>query len=725
MKASIIIVHYGAFKPTKQCLKSVFHVEHDLNDFEVIVVDNNPENSHEKLFKRIRPGVSYIKSDKNNYCHALNLGIKKAKCEFIVILNPDTIVDKKWLSEILKPFEKDKKLAGVSSKILFSKTRKINSMGIEEIDDYYYRDLDFNEDDNDSVRLRPIKFASGCSVAYRKMALNEITPQSSDGPFDTDFIMYVEDVDMGILLRKAGYKLVTNPKSIVYHAYHGTTNAKNSCDINDLPWFFCNRNRFQIIAKHYPLSFAAQIQKSHPYINKQFDFLYEFIKTGLIKLFKTQNEATIKKVLPDIIKEIADIYPLDKVQNILNYIELYFDLRKPKICLYDHAMQFIGGGQKYGLTIAEAVQNDMDVTLITNKHVTIKDLESWYNLKLNKCSLKIIPLEINKNDKLINPSQAEHSPKNPFAPVEDEVLNHDIFINVNMVPHVNALALKNIFICHFPDGIKDNFFYPDKYQMLVANSKYTHGWIQKKWDLKSTNIVYPPIDMKYRGDKHSSLIKKENIILAVGRFERTGSKKQLEMAKIFCSLYNKYPEILKDWKLVLCGGAIENNNYLTRVKDYVKSCGCPIELITNITNNDLKKLYSKSKIFWHACGLNVDPIKNPNLIEHFGMTTVEAMQNGCVPIVIDGGGQKEIVEQGKNGFRFRNENDLKKHTMNVASNKNLRKKLSDSALESSQKYSKTIFQKTFKILINCQLKKILELKKNIPEVKDATFSLKS
>jgi len=382
-------------------------------------------------------------------------------------------------------------------------------------------------------------------------------------------------------------------------------------------------------------------------------------------------------------------------------------------------MQFIGGGQKYGLTIAEAVQNDMNVTLITNKHVTIKNLESWYDLNLSKCTLKIIPLEINKKDKLINPSQAEHATKNPFSPVEDEILNHDIFINVNMVPHVNALALKNIFICHFPDGTKGNFFYPDKYQMLIANSRYTHEWIQKKWNLKSTNIVYPPIDMKYniKHDKSkqiTSSFPKENIILSVSRFERTGSKKQLEMAKIFCSLYNKYPKNLKGWKLVLCGGALENNNYLTRIKDYVKSCGCPIEIITNISNNDLKKLYVKSKIFWHACGLNVDPIKNPNLIEHFGMTTVEAMQNSCVPIVIDGGGQKEIVEHGKNGFRFRNEHEMRKQTLRLIKDNNLMSKLSISAKKSSEKYSKDKFQKIFKELIENMIKDIKNPKSLYP-----------
>jgi glycosyltransferase involved in cell wall biosynthesis len=53
--------------------------------------------------------------------------------------------------------------------------------------------------------------------------------------------------------------------------------------------------------------------------------------------------------------------------------------------------------------------------------------------------------------------------------------------------------------------------------------------------------------------------------------------------------------------------------------------------------------YKKSKIYWHAAGYGIDQWQQPEKVEHFGITTVEAMAAGCVPIVINKGGQKEIL----------------------------------------------------------------------------------
>jgi glycosyltransferase involved in cell wall biosynthesis len=112
--------------------------------------------------------------------------------------------------------------------------------------------------------------------------------------------------------------------------------------------------------------------------------------------------------------------------------------------------------------------------------------------------------------------------------------------------------------------------------------------------------------------------------------------------------------------------------------------------MTNLNNFELKQLYSEAAIFWHACGLNE---KNPQLIEHFGMTTVEAMQNYCVPIVIDGGGQREIVEQGISGFRFKTKEELQSYTIKLINDDNLRKKMARNAYDRSQDFTKEEFKK--------------------------------
>ncbi|MFC1655428.1 glycosyltransferase [Patescibacteria group bacterium] len=698
MKVSILIVQFGDAKPTIACIKSIYKSSIDKKDFEIIIVDNNRNDEQKEVFKRKFPKSIYVKSKKNNYCHALNVGVKKAKGEFVHVLNPDTLLDKNCISELLRTFEKDKRIAGVTSKILFNKSKRINSLGIEEIGDHYYRDTGFDEEDSEDLRVSSIKYASGCSVMYRKKALEDV------GYFDEDFVMYMEDVNMGIELRKKKWTLKVNPKSIIYHAFHGTAKGV------DLPSYFCNRNRFILMAKHYPQDFAKNIKTSAYYIHKNHDDLFDFIRAGIYKLMKDQPENVIKKYLPKILEVTSDIYPFDKVQNILNEIELVFGLRKPKILLYDHALHFIGGGQKYGCTIAEALQKKYYVLFIGNKKVDIPQLEKWYDLNLKKCNVKIVPLKINKKDELINPSLAEDARVNPFAPVEDNVWKHDIFINVNMTPHVNALALYSIFLCHFPDGKKRNFFYPQEYDTIVANSKYTNGWLEKKWKLKADKVIYPPIDMA-----HKKSVKKENIILSVGRFEESGSKKQYELAEAFSEICKKNKKIANEWKLILAGGTIQKNPYLKKIQRFVKSNSCNIEIQTNVENEDLKQLYANAKIFWHACGLNQHKKKNPHLIEHFGMSTVEAMQNGCAPIVINGGGQREIIDHKKNGFRFNSEKDLKKITLKLIKNENLLRNIQKNAKNDSKKYEKHIFQNHFLKIIDPMVEKLKDPKRFIPE----------
>jgi glycosyltransferase involved in cell wall biosynthesis len=93
-------------------------------------------------------------------------------------------------------------------------------------------------------------------------------------------------------------------------------------------------------------------------------------------------------------------------------------------------------------------------------------------------------------------------------------------------------------------------------------------------------------------------------------------------------------------------------------------------------------------IFWHFCGLGRS---NPAHVEHFGMSTVEAMQNGCLPIVFDGGGQREIVEHDISGFRFDNSRELLALTMKVINNNVLRDKLSRAAHERSKLFTRSVF----------------------------------
>lgn len=234
----------------------------------------------------------------------------------------------------------------------------------------------------------------------------------------------------------------------------------------------------------------------------------------------------------------------------------------------------------------------------------------------------------------------------------------------------------------------------ESYKKIITISKFCKRWITKYWGLNSS-ILYPPVNTKsFTSSKH-----KKNQIIHVGRFFVTGhSKKQLDLIKIFKKIIDQ--EKTKDWSLHFVGSVHNGEEH----KNYFDVClkeaeGYPIHFHINIPFKELKTLLSESKIYWHATGLDQDENQNPILFEHFGITTVEAMASGCVPIVINAGGQKEIVTD-KSGFKWNNREEIKQYTKELINNNDLLVKYQKEAIKRSEYFSRENFKKRFELIIN-------------------------
>ena len=107
----------------------------------------------------------------------------------------------------------------------------------------------------------------------------------------------------------------------------------------------------------------------------------------------------------------------------------------------------------------------------------------------------------------------------------------------------------------------------------------------------------------------------------------------------------------------------------------------------------LKQYYAQAKIYWHAAGYGINQIVNPQAVEHLGLTTAEAQSAGVVPVVINKGGQPEVVTHNLNGLLWNTQSELINSTFNLISNKTKWKKLSLAAIENSNKFSKASFYK--------------------------------
>ncbi|WP_448563132.1 glycosyltransferase [Trichothermofontia sp.] len=673
---SLIVVNYNGAHYLKDLFVSLHALDYPADLLELILVDNGSQDDSLALVATAFPQAQVIRNPVNSFTKALNLGIQAAQGDYIGFLNNDATVDRAWLRFLVEGLEQQPTVGAISGKLLFPDGR-INSVGVEEKDNFYWADRGFGEVDQGQYDT-PGEVTALCwaAILFRRTCLAQV------GPIDEDFVMYMEDIDYARRCRDRGWSLYYLPPAIAYHQFRGSSQG------NTLAEYFCNRNRFLYLAKHEPQALAQAIATSVFFTEHQYDLLHETVPAMLKKLFEHQDPETLTQVLPKLQELLIILYGVDSTDHLLQRLEVLLGYRKPRLGIYDHGLHFIGGGQNYVATAAAAIQDLFDITFIANKPVTIAQLEEWYGLDLSRCQVKVVPLPFyeQRGAHHIDSGLANDLPENPFDAIAAESRNYDLFGNANMLEKVKPLSPLSVFFCHFPDTQRGPYFAVDDYTFILTNSEFTSKWLRKRWGLEPTFLLYPPVEMGTATPENPP--QKEKIILSVGRLEPGGNKKQLEMIQAFQDLVRAHPAALARWEFWVVGGSTPGNPYLEKVKALIKQGNAPIVVKTNVPRPELQAIYAKASIFWHACGLGEI---NPQLYEHFGMATVEAMQSFCVPIVTDGGGQQEIVEQGVSGLRFNSIAQMQAQTLELVTDPDRLKTMQRAAYDRSQRFRKAPF----------------------------------
>jgi GT2 family glycosyltransferase len=327
-QVSIVVVNYNGRKYLEPLFNSLLSMDRDNVRVEIIMVDNLSGDDSVSLTKEKFPEIIIVENEVNNFARALNLGIEYAGGDYIAFLNNDVIVDKKWLEGLLAVIDGDEQIGAVQSKILFSDGEIINSVGVEDVKDFYFKDIGFDERDHGQYQsVKEIDYFTGGSVLLRRACIESV------GSIDEDFIMFFEDIDYSIRCRKAGWKLFYSPKSVVYHKYHGSASS-------ELSTFFCSRNRLLCLAKHFPLKLPGSIKTSDFYVNHEHENLYQSLIQAARKLIADHSADTSLKVLAEIKDIMIEIYESEMTYDFFSQIEVLTGLKQIKMGIYDHLLKF-------------------------------------------------------------------------------------------------------------------------------------------------------------------------------------------------------------------------------------------------------------------------------------------------------------------------------------------------------------------------------------------------
>ncbi|MFH1671753.1 MAG: glycosyltransferase family 2 protein [Candidatus Portnoybacteria bacterium] len=225
---SIIITHYQSPTLLKLCLESIKKNIGDL-EYELIVLDSQAEEDTRDLIKEYFPQARYIPFLKNitNYAKLVNIGLKKAKGEYILILNHDIIILNDAIIKLLNYIKENSQVGIVGPRLLtFSNQaqescfrfpnigaviarrtllRKFN-WGKERLSDFLIKDKDFSSP-------QPVDWMQGSAMLVRKEAIKKV------GLWDERFVRYFEDTDWCRRFWQNNYQVVLLPQAQVSHYY--------------------------------------------------------------------------------------------------------------------------------------------------------------------------------------------------------------------------------------------------------------------------------------------------------------------------------------------------------------------------------------------------------------------------------------------------------------------------------------------------------------------------
>lgn len=238
MKLSVVIVNYNVRHFLEQSLNSVLKAAKNISA-EIFVVDNNSVDGSVEMMKKKFPQVILIENKENKgFSTANNQAIKQAKSEYILLLNPDTVVEEDTFEKTMNFMDAHPEAGALGVKMLDGKGNFLpeSKRGFPTPEVAFYKLFGlakifpkskifgkYHLGYLDENKINEVDVMAGAFMLIRKKVLDEI------GLLDEHFFMYGEDIDLSYRIKKAGWKNYYFPETRIIH-YKGESTKKGSLD---------------------------------------------------------------------------------------------------------------------------------------------------------------------------------------------------------------------------------------------------------------------------------------------------------------------------------------------------------------------------------------------------------------------------------------------------------------------------------------------------------------
>ncbi|MBV8809680.1 MAG: glycosyltransferase, partial [Acidobacteriaceae bacterium] len=594
-ECSAIILNLNKSVLTLQSI--IAALESDVADeLEIIVVDNGSRPDDFAFLADLCPhAVRIIRLSMNRYFgEGNNIGVEASRAQLLLFLNNDAFLQATTLRLLQQALAEHPDAGAVGPKLIFADGRIQEAGGFITSDGTVtQRGKGLTNHPDRYAATEPVDYVSAACLLMRRRDFDRIA--GFDLAWDP---AYYEDVDLCLKLLLIAKRTYYCGQATVIHIENATaTDPSHGLGLNTV--VEVNREKF---------------------IGRWGDFLDSD---------RTPRQATIR--LP------APLSPYGRP--ILR-----------RAVLYTPYPLYPGGGERYMLTIAQALSQHYRTTIVTpERYSSYRFRTIAQELDLDLAAIESVPV-------------AEIA----------SVAGCDIFIAMGnqVFPSIRAVGRRRMYICQFPLPMHVNHIGAawellGGYDQVIVYSAFCAEHFRERAEAITQSV--PPIEVlapPVPSYASSGPAKREaNNILSVGRFTREGHcKRQDTMIAAFRLLIESFGR--KNLQLHLVGAVppdAESREYLRELRDLAHDL--PVHFHLNAPPAALRDFYQRASLYWHATGYMVWEKFFPERLEHFGISVVEAMSAGALPLVCANGGPAEIVIDGRTGFHWRSEYELAEKTM--------------------------------------------------------------